>query len=74
MTTRKGTTTDAQRDAFIAAPNPASAARVLGIDGKRVRAYLRGTLGVHVSKDASAYTREVRGALFDHFAPKSDSK
>jgi hypothetical protein len=65
---------DPKRDAFVAAPTPAAAARTLGIDGKRVRNALRSKLGVFVSKDASAYTPAVRSALYDIVAPKSESK
>lgn len=75
MAARKSNATaqDAQRAAFIAAPTPAAAARVIGVDGKRVRAYLRGTLGVHVSQDASAYNADARNALYERFAPKPDA-
>jgi hypothetical protein len=64
MATKGKGTTDALRDAFIAANTPAAGARVLGVDGKWLRGILRAKLGVFVSRGGT-YDEATRGALYD---------
>lgn len=46
-------TQDKTRAAFIAAPTPAAAARIVGRNGKGFRDVLRSVFGVYVSRDGS---------------------
>lgn len=70
MTTRKNA--DATLVAFLAAPNAADAARVIGVDGKRFRSHLRSKLGAYASKGTgwSALDNAARTSVYERFASK----
>lgn len=64
MTTRKSTAkTDDTRDAFMLAPTPAAAAKVLGVPGKWLRDILR-KQGVYVSQ-GMPFDDAAKAALYD---------
>jgi hypothetical protein len=66
MATKKA---DATLASFLAAPNAAEAFRIIGVDGKRGRNYLRSKLGAFASKGTgwSALDNATRTSVYERF-------
>jgi hypothetical protein len=76
MTARKPKV-DALLASFLAAPNAADAARIINVDGKRMRQHLRSKLGAYASKGTgwSALDIAARTGVFERFTtPVAASK